>query len=40
MQPVGLYPEDQVTIINLSNWDRLNPIDLNDKLAAIILERH
>jgi CubicO group peptidase (beta-lactamase class C family) len=33
------YPDDQLTIIILSNWDRLNPIGLNDELAAMILER-
>jgi CubicO group peptidase (beta-lactamase class C family) len=33
------YPDDQLTIIILSNWDRLNPIELNDELAAMILEK-
>jgi CubicO group peptidase (beta-lactamase class C family) len=33
------YPDDQVTIIILSNWDRLNPIELNDELATLILEK-
>ncbi len=32
------YPDDQLTIIILSNWDRLNPIGLNGELASMILE--
>lgn len=33
------YPDDQVTIIILSNWDRLNPIEMNDELAGIIFDK-
>jgi CubicO group peptidase (beta-lactamase class C family) len=33
------YPDDRLTIIVLSNWDRLNPMELNDELSAMILEK-
>jgi CubicO group peptidase (beta-lactamase class C family) len=33
------YPDDQAAIIILSNWDRLNPVEMSDALAAILLEQ-